>query len=90
MLEVLFDLLEGAALGFRKEEGCGDEVDDGAGGPEKKHGVVTIRADDREEDGGDGCGDTLVDEERDPHAGGTDAGGHELGEHEPNDHTGAE
>jgi len=78
MLEVLFDLFERAALCFRQEEGCGDEVEDGAGRPEKKHGVVAISADDCKEDGGDGGGDALVDEECDAHTGGADTRGHEL------------
>src|ERR1700726_1605278 len=43
--EMCLDLFQSLALGFRKEEDNGDEVDDGERSEEKKHGRIAVLGD---------------------------------------------
>jgi hypothetical protein len=87
--EMCFDLFQRLALGFRKEEDNGDEVDDGERSEEKEHGRVAVFGDEGQKDTGQDCGNKLIDEQGDAHAVGADSGGHELRQRQPYADTGA-
>ena len=88
--KMFFDFFQGFSLGFRQKESRRDEIDHRAAGKGEEHRRVAILANGRQEDGGDGGGDGLIDEERDAHAVGPDARGHQFREREPDADTGAD
>ena len=87
---MLFDFFERLALGFRQEERGGDEIDHRAAGEGEEHRRIAVLADGRQEDGRDGRGDGLVDQQRDAHAVGADAGRHQFRERQPDADAGAD
>src|ERR1035437_5166693 len=58
-----FDFLQGFPLGFRQKESCRDEINHRATGEREEHRRVVVFANSRQESGGDGRGDGLIDEE---------------------------
>ena len=83
VVEMLFDFFQSLALGLRQEDCGGDEVDDGAGGESEEHGRVAVLADRGQKHGGNGCRDSLINQESDAHAVGANSGGHQFRKRQP-------
>ena len=85
---MFLDFFQGFSLRLRQEERGGDEKNHGESGKHEKHGRVTVFADGRQENSGDGGRNGLVDEQRDAHAVGADARRHQFRQRQPDTYAG--